>query len=78
MDQTGFCTRNSAIGLKGAFGNVRFGRWDTPMKRALNVGTVGATETGLLGMSFMAFGGSGGADATNSNDGTGASTLEAS
>ncbi len=48
------------------------------MKRALNVGTVGATETGLLGMSFMAFGGSGGADATNSDDGPGASTLEAS
>jgi len=70
MDQTGFCTRNSAIGLKGAFGNVHFGRWDTPMKRALNVGTVGATETGLLGMSFMAFGGSGGADATASADGT--------
>jgi len=69
MDQTGFCTRNSAIGLKGAFGNVHFGRWDTPMKRALNVGTVGATETGLLGMSFVAFGGSGGADATASADG---------
>ena len=70
MDQTGFCTRNSAVGFKGAFGNVHFGRWDTPMKRALNVGTVGATETGLLGMSFMAFGGSGGADATASADGT--------
>lgn len=68
MDQTGWCTRNSAIGLKGAFGNVHFGRWDTPMKRALNMGTVGATETGLLGMSFMAFGGSGGADATASAD----------
>lgn len=64
MDQTGFCTRNSAVGFKGAFGNVHFGRWDTPMKRALNVGTVGATETGLLGMSWVAFGGSGGADVT--------------
>jgi predicted porin len=30
------------------------------------VGTVGAEETGLLGMSFLAFGGSGGADATGS------------
>lgn len=68
MDQTGFCTRNSAVGLKGAFGNVHFGRWDTPMKRALNMGTVGATETGLLGMSWVAFGGSGGADATASAD----------
>lgn len=68
IDQTGFCTRNSAIGFKGGFGNIHFGRWDTPMKRALNVGTVGAQETGSLGTSFMAFGGSGGASAlTKSN-----------
>jgi predicted porin len=64
IDQTGFCTRNSAVGFKGAFGNLHFGRWDTPMKRALNVGTVGGEETGLMGMSFLPFGGSGGADAT--------------
>jgi predicted porin len=69
MDQTGFCTRNSAVGLRGGFGNLHFGRWDTPFKRALNVGTVGAEETGILGMSFLPFGGSGGADATNSADG---------
>jgi predicted porin len=60
-----FCSRNSAIGLKGAFGNIHFGKWDTPMKRALNAGTVGAEATGMLGMSFIAFGGSGGAQATN-------------
>lgn len=64
IDQEGWCTRNSAVGFKGGFGNIHFGRWDTPMKRALNVGTVGAEETGLLGMSFLPFGGSGGADAT--------------
>jgi predicted porin len=64
MDQTGWCTRNSAVGFKGGFGNLHFGRWDTPMKRALNMGTVGAEETGLQGMSFLPFGGSGGADAT--------------
>jgi predicted porin len=69
MDQSGWCTRNSAVGFKGGFGNIHFGRWDTPMKRALNVGTVGAEETGLLGMSFLPFGGSGGADATASGDG---------
>ena len=69
MDQTGWCTRNSAVGLKGSWGNLHFGRWDTPMKRALNMGTVGAFETGLLGMSFLPFGGSGGADATASADG---------
>lgn len=69
MDQRGLCTRNSAVGFKGGFGNIHFGRWDTPMKRALNVGSVGAEETGLLGMSFLPFGGSGGADATSSGDG---------
>jgi len=64
VDQTGWCTRNSAVGFKGTWGNLHYGRWDTPMKRALNQGTVGAFETGLLGMSFLPFGGSGGADAT--------------
>jgi predicted porin len=64
VDQVGLCSRNSAVGFKGGFGNLHFGRWDTPMKRALNQGTVGAYATGILGMSFMAFGGSGGADAT--------------
>jgi len=72
MDQTGWCTRNSAVGFKGGFGNVFFGRWDTPLKRAMNVGTVGAEETGILGMSFLPFGGSGGASAapagTNATD----------
>lgn len=71
-DQNGFCTRNSAVGLKGAFGNVHFGRWDTPMKRALNVGTVGAQETGSFGMADMVFGGSGGTSAIGYDaDGTG-------
>lgn len=64
IDSVGLCSRNSAVGFKGAFGNVHFGKWDTPMKRALNQGSVGAEETGILGMSFLAFGGSGGADAT--------------
>jgi len=64
MDQEGLCSRNSAVGFKGGWGNLHFGRWDTPMKRALNVGTVGAEETGILGMSFLPFGGSGGADVT--------------
>ena len=72
IDHSGWCTRNSAVGFKGGFGNIHFGRWDTPMKRALNVGTVGAEETGLLGMSFLPFGGSGGADAT----GTGGDSVQ--
>jgi predicted porin len=60
FDKVGFCSRNSAVGFRGGFGNLFFGRWDTPMKRALNIGTVGAEETGMLGMSFLPFGGSGG------------------
>jgi len=67
IDQPGFCTRNSAVGFRGAWGNLHFGIWDTPFKRALNVGTVGAEETGLMGMSFLPFGGSGGADATGTS-----------
>jgi len=67
LDQIGLCSRNSAIGFKGGFGNIFFGRWDTPFKRAMNQGTVGATETGILGMSFLAFGGSGGGSATYQN-----------
>jgi predicted porin len=64
IDQTGLCTRNSAVGFKGGWGNLHFGRWDTPMKRALNMGSTGAQETGSFGASFMAFGGSGGSNAT--------------
>jgi len=66
VDEIGFCSRNSALGMKGSFGNVFGGKWDTPMKRALNQGTVGAYETGILGMSFLPFGGSGGADISGS------------
>jgi len=72
VDSVGLCSRNSAVGFKGGFGNVHFGKWDTPMKRALNQGTVGGFETGLLGMSFLPFGGSGGADAT----GTGSDAVQ--
>lgn len=69
MDQTGWCTRNSAVGFKGGFGNIHFGKWDTPMKRALHTGYTGSQLTGILGTSFLAFGGAGGADATASGDG---------
>jgi predicted porin len=62
VDQQGLCSRNSAVGLRGAFGNIQFGKWDTPFKLMLNLGTVGAEETGILGMSFLPFGGSGGSD----------------
>ena len=64
FDQVGLCSRNSAVGFKGSFGNLFFGKWDTPMKRAMNIGTVGAEETGIMGMSFLPFGGSGSSDST--------------
>jgi predicted porin len=64
IDQVGFCSRNSAVGFRGGFGNIYAGRWDTPFKRVVNHGTVGAEETGLLGTSFLSFGGSGGSSAS--------------
>ena len=59
----GFCTRNSALGIKGSFGNLHFGRWDTPFKRA-TVGMIGGGSTGLLGMAFLMTGNSTGTGAT--------------
>jgi len=32
----GLCTRNSALGFKGGFGNFFFGNWDTPQKLVYN------------------------------------------
>ena len=52
IGQEGWCGRNSAIGLKGGWGNLHFGRWDTPFKRA-TLGMVGAGDTGLLGAAFL-------------------------
>jgi len=43
----GFCTRNSAIGMKGGFGNFFIGIWDTPFKRT--IGNVGGRDTGIYG-----------------------------
>ena len=43
----GFCTRNSAVGVKGGFGNFFIGNWDTPFKRT--IGNVGGRDTGIYG-----------------------------
>jgi predicted porin len=69
LNQDGFCGRNSAIGLKGGWGNVFFGRWDTPFKRS-TIGMVGAGDTGLLGGAFLFVGNSTG---TAASGGQGAS-----
>lgn len=67
-NQDGFCGRNSALGLKGPFGNVHFGRWDTPFKRVLTIGKVGAESTGLFGSAFLLAGNSTGTkDGDNRN-----------
>ncbi len=64
LNQDGFCSRNSAIGLRGGWGNLFFGKWDTPFKRAGAVGTVGTGETGVQGASFLTFGNSTGGGAS--------------
>lgn len=49
FDQTGLCSRNSALGFRGSFGNVWGGRWHTPFSRIYSIGMVGMNETGNLG-----------------------------
>lgn len=51
INQDGFCSRNSAVGLKGAFGNVFVGNWHTPFARARIF--TGSNETGLWGTSGL-------------------------
>jgi predicted porin len=48
-----FCSRNSALGLKGAFGNVFIGNWDTPFKRTISPTNVGGNDTGIWGTAFL-------------------------
>ena len=55
----GLCTRNSAIGFKGGFGNVYIGRWDTPFKKAISIGDgTGSEDTGVQGSSRILAGNS--------------------
>lgn len=68
IGQEGLCGRNSAIGFKGNWGNLHFGRWDTPFKRAF-VGIVGAKGTGLLGSDFTVTGAGGAGTGTQAGTG---------
>ena len=52
----GWCTRNSAVGMKGSFGNFFIGNWDTPFKRAAI--NTGGRDTGAFGTAFLLFGNS--------------------
>jgi predicted porin len=58
ISQDGWCSRNSALGLKGGFGNVFIGNWDTPFKRTISPNNVGGNDTGLFGTAFLLTGGS--------------------
>jgi predicted porin len=51
----GFCSRNSAIGIKGAFGNVYAGNWDMPMKRTAGAARI-TSDTGIWGVGRMLYG----------------------
>ncbi len=51
VGQNGFCSRDTALGLKGNFGNVFMGQWGTPFKRA-RVYT-GSGDTGHFGTSGL-------------------------
>jgi len=50
--QGGWCSRNSALGLKGGFGNFYVGHWDSPAKRAVGAHRV-VGETGWQGVQGM-------------------------
>ena len=52
-----FCGRNSALGMKGAFGNAYVGNWDTPFKRS--IGLKYATDVSFFGASALMYGASG-------------------
>jgi predicted porin len=53
--QNGFCSRNSAIGVKGAFGNIYMGNWDMPMKRSAGAARI-VSDTGIWGVGRMLYG----------------------
>jgi predicted porin len=50
--------RNSALGLKGGFGNVYIGLWDTPFKRTISATNVGGADTGVFGTANLLTAGS--------------------
>lgn len=52
----GWCTRNSAVGLSGGFGNFFVGNWDTPFKKTMI--NTGGRDTGAFGTAFLLFGNS--------------------
>jgi predicted porin len=58
QSQDGWCSRNSALSLKGGFGNVFVGNWDTPFKRTISPTSVGTNDTGVFGSANLLTAGS--------------------
>ena len=50
----GFCGRNSALGVKGNFGNLFAGNWDMPTKRTAGAVRI-LSDTGVWGTGFLLF-----------------------
>ena len=50
--QNGWCSRNSAVGLKGGFGSFYVGSWDSPVKRAVASARI-LGETGWHGVQSL-------------------------
>jgi len=63
------CDRNSALGLKGSFGSIYAGTWDSPMKRVSAI-TRMTNETGWLGTQQMTLSNGGAWTGTFSTRGT--------
>ena len=57
--QGGWCSRNSALGLKGQYGSFYVGSWDSPVKRAVAAHRV-VGETGWQGVQGMLISNGGG------------------
>jgi len=74
----GLCSRDSALGIKGGFGNVFMGNWGMPLKRVTN-DLVGAEDTGVYGVGRLLYGNSStyGTTAPNAAAGTGDGRLNA-
>ena len=72
---TSWCGRNSAVGLKGAFGNIFFGNWDAASKIAMG-GFRPFSTSGAYGMGSQLWNGSA-SNATNTSNVSGFSRRQA-
>jgi len=62
-----WCDRNSALGTKGAWGNVYIGTWDSPAKKIGGHYRVGVNDTGWTGVTTLTQSNGGAWGGTNSD-----------